>query len=97
MIFLKSHQEIEIMRVANRIVSEILAELRENICPGISTGEIDRISSELIRKKGARQLFKIIQEGKTPFIRMPSKFGKSSLIHEFLKKEAEKKKQKKKK
>jgi methionyl aminopeptidase len=69
MIFLKSHQEIEIMRVANRIVSEILAELRESIRPGISTGEIDRLSSELIRKKGARSAFKgyQIRNGTTPF------------------------------
>jgi len=69
MIFLKSHQEIEIMRVANRIVSEILAELREIICAGISTGEVDRIAAELIRKKGARSAFKgyQIRNGTSPF------------------------------
>ena len=69
MIFLKSHQEIEIMRVANRVVSEILAELRETIRPGISTGEIDRISAELIRKKGVRSAFKgyQIRNGTVPF------------------------------
>ena len=69
MIFLKSHQEIEIMRVANRVVSEILAELRETYRPGISTGEIDRIAAELIRKKGARSAFKgyQIRNGTVPF------------------------------
>jgi methionyl aminopeptidase len=69
MIFLKSNQEIEIMRVANRIVSEILAELREVIRPGIATGEIDRIAAELIRKKGARSAFKgyQIRNGIVPF------------------------------
>jgi methionyl aminopeptidase len=69
MIFLKSNQEIEIMRVANRIVSEILAELRETIRPGIATGEIDRIAAELIRKKGARSAFKgyQIRNGTVPF------------------------------
>jgi methionyl aminopeptidase len=69
MIFLKSRQEIEIMRTANRIVSEILVELREQVKPGISTGEIDRISAELIRKKGARSAFKgyQIRSGVPPF------------------------------
>lgn len=69
MIFLKSRQEIEIMRTANRIVSEILAELRERVAPGISTGDIDRISAELIKKKGARSAFKgyQIRSGVPPF------------------------------
>lgn len=69
MIFLKSRQEIEIMRTANRIVSEILVDLRERIRPGISTGEIDRVSSELIKKKSARSAFKgyQIRPGVPPF------------------------------
>ena len=69
MIFLKSPQEVEIMRTANRIVSEILAELREVIRPGISTGEIDRISSDWIKKKEARSAFKGYQmrNGTVPF------------------------------
>ena len=69
MIFLKSPQEIEIMRTANRVVTEILAELRERGVPGISTGELDRIAAELIRKKGARSAFKGYQmrNGSIPF------------------------------
>lgn len=69
MIFLKSYQEIEIMRVANRVVSEILAELRETICPGIATGEVDRLAAELIRKKRVRSAFKgyQIRNGTVPF------------------------------
>ncbi|MBI3757528.1 MAG: type I methionyl aminopeptidase [Deltaproteobacteria bacterium] len=69
MIFLKSRQEIETMRIANRIVSEILAELREKITPGISTSEIDRLASDLIRKKGAKSAFKgyQIRKGVPPF------------------------------
>jgi methionyl aminopeptidase len=69
MIFLKSPQEIETMRVANRVVSEILAELREGIRPGISTGDIDRLAAELIRKKGVRSAFKgyQIRNGVVPF------------------------------
>jgi len=69
MIFLKSRQEIELMRTANRIVSEILMELKEQVAPGISTGEVDKISAELIKKKGARSAFKgyQIRSGVPPF------------------------------
>ena len=69
MIFLKSPHEIELMRKANRIVIETLAELREQVRPGISTGEIDRWATELIRKKGAASAFKgyTIRNGSVPF------------------------------
>jgi methionyl aminopeptidase len=69
MIFLKSRNEIEIMRTANRVVNDILLELRERITPGISTGEIDRMAAELIRKKGVRSAFKgyQIRNGVPPF------------------------------
>jgi methionyl aminopeptidase len=69
MIFLKSPQEIEIMRAANRVVTEILAELQERVVPGISTGELDRLAAELIRKKGASSAFKgyQIRNGSVPF------------------------------
>ena len=57
------------MRKANRIVIEILAELREIIRPGVSTGEIDKIAAELIRRKKARSAFKgyKIRNGIVPF------------------------------
>jgi len=69
MIFLKSPQEVALMRVANRVVIEILAELRERVRPGISTAEIDRIATELIRQKGVRSAFKgyQIRNGTVPF------------------------------
>lgn len=69
MIFLKSPQEVETMRTANRIVIEILAELREIVLPGLSTGEIDKIAAELIRHKKAHSAFKgyKIRNGIVPF------------------------------
>ncbi len=69
MIFLKSPQEVETMRKANRIVIEILAELREIVRPGVSTGEIDKRAAELIRKKKVRSAFKgyKIRNGVVPF------------------------------
>lgn len=57
------------MRTANRIVGEILFELKERVVPEISTGEIDKISAELIKKKGAKSAFKgyQIRSGVPPF------------------------------
>jgi len=58
MIMLKTPEEIEIMRAANVIVAEVLAELRSRVRPGITTGELDRIAEELTLKKGATPAFK---------------------------------------
>jgi methionyl aminopeptidase len=58
MITLKSPDEIEIMRAANVIVAEVLAELRATVRPGVTTGELDRVAEELTRKKGAIPAFK---------------------------------------
>ena len=58
MITLKSPDEIEIMRAANVIVAEVLAELRAMVRPGVTTGELDRVAEELTRKKGAIPAFK---------------------------------------
>jgi len=69
MIFLKSPYEVETMRKANRIVVEILAELREIVRPGVSTGEIDKVAADLIRHKKAHSAFKgyKIRNGIVPF------------------------------
>jgi methionyl aminopeptidase len=58
MILLKSLREIEIMRRANLIVAEILAELQEKVTPGITTLELDALSEELTYRKKARPAFK---------------------------------------
>jgi len=68
MIFLKSLQEIEIMRTANLIVAEILAELRMHIVAGISTADLDHRAEELIHQKGAQSAFKGYRlRNSTPF------------------------------
>lgn len=46
------------MRDANRIVAEILAELREQITPGISTMELNEIGESLATNRNARPAFK---------------------------------------
>ena len=53
MIFLKSDEEIEFLRISNQIVAKTLAELAKVIKPGISTGELDKIADEFIRDNGA--------------------------------------------
>ncbi|MBW1981107.1 MAG: type I methionyl aminopeptidase [Deltaproteobacteria bacterium] len=58
MILLKSPQEIAIMRDANRIVAEILAELANRVKPGVSTWELNEYSETLARKYRVRPAFK---------------------------------------
>ena len=58
-------EEIEEMRKGNRIVAEILNTLKEKVRPGITTGELDKYSEKLARKKGAVPAFKgYIYDGK---------------------------------
>ena len=55
---LKSPAEIAIMDDANRIIREILDELRGMVAPGVTTLEIDRVAEERIRKAGGEPAFK---------------------------------------
>lgn len=57
-IILKAPWEIEKMRVANMIVAEVLQELKEALCPGITTYDLDRMATERIEKRGALPAFK---------------------------------------
>ncbi|MCR4944868.1 MAG: type I methionyl aminopeptidase [Clostridium sp.] len=58
MIKYKKHHEIDLMRKAGRIVAETLLLVEENIRPGITTAELDRIAEEFIIKCGAKPSFK---------------------------------------
>ncbi len=58
MIHLKSRQEIAKMEVANRIVAEILAEIKEQICPEIETLTLDTLAQEACRKHKVIPAFK---------------------------------------
>jgi methionyl aminopeptidase len=53
MIFLKSDEEIELLRISNQIVAKTLAELAKIIQPGVSTEQLDKIAEEFIRDNGA--------------------------------------------
>jgi len=58
MVILKQQSEIEKIRASNGIVAEILAELKEKVQEGVTTLDLDRISEELVLKKGAKPAFK---------------------------------------
>ena len=57
-IFLKTEDEIELMRNANRLVGATLAELAKHIKPGVTTLQLDRVAEEFIRDNGAIPTFK---------------------------------------
>ncbi|MDR0613548.1 MAG: type I methionyl aminopeptidase [Dysgonamonadaceae bacterium] len=58
MIYLKTNEEIELMRIANRMVGATLAEVAKHIAPGVSTLQLDKIAEEYIRDNGGIPLFK---------------------------------------
>ena len=57
-VFLKTEDEIELMRQANQLVGKTLGELARHIKPGVTTLQLDRIADEFIRDHGAIPTFK---------------------------------------
>lgn len=57
MIIRKSNYEIDLMRIAGRIVAETHQILAKEVRPGITTKELDQIAEEFIRSKGASPSF----------------------------------------
>ena len=57
MIYLKTDEEIELMREANQLVGKTLGELAKNIQPGISTLQLDKLADTFIRDHGAKPAF----------------------------------------
>lgn len=57
MIFLKTDEEIELMRVSNRLVGMTLGELAKHIKPGVTTKHLDKIAEDFIRSHGAVPTF----------------------------------------
>ena len=58
MIFLKTDDEIELLRQSNLLVGRTLAELAKLIKPGITTRQLDKVAEEFIRDHGAVPTFK---------------------------------------
>ena len=57
-IFLKTEDEIGLMREANQLVGKTLAELARHIMPGVTTLQLDKIAEAFIRDHGAVPTFK---------------------------------------
>jgi methionyl aminopeptidase len=57
-IYLKSEKEIEIMRIAGRILAQTLQHVSEHVKPGVTTIELDEIAYDFIKSQGAIPTFK---------------------------------------
>jgi len=57
-ITLKTPQETAKMHEAGRIVAEMLAACRAAVRPGVTTGELDRIAADVLRRHSATSNFK---------------------------------------
>lgn len=58
MIFLKTDDEIELLRQSNLLVGKTLAEVAKLIKPGVTTKQLDSVAEEFIRDNGAIPTFK---------------------------------------
>jgi len=52
MIFLKTDEEIELLRTSNQIVAKTLGEIAKIIAPGVSTMQLNNLADEFIRDNG---------------------------------------------
>jgi len=56
-IILKTSEEIEVMRQANRIVADFLEMLQREMRPGLTTRQMDRWAHEYCRERGGQPAF----------------------------------------
>ncbi|MCT4590733.1 MAG: type I methionyl aminopeptidase [Carboxylicivirga sp.] len=57
MIYLKTDEEIELMRISNQLVAKTLGEVAKAVKPGVSTLELDKIAEAFIRDNGGTPAF----------------------------------------
>ena len=53
MIYLKTEEQIELLREANLVVARTLGEVAKWVKPGVTTLKLDQIAEEYIRSQGA--------------------------------------------
>ncbi len=58
MIYLKTEDEIELLRKANLLVSATLCEIAKTVKPGVTTKQLDTLAEQFIRDHGAVPTFK---------------------------------------
>ncbi|MFO0732942.1 MAG: type I methionyl aminopeptidase [Nitrospiraceae bacterium] len=57
MIVMKTPEEVELIAKASKVVAEVLNVLKEQVAPGITTDDLDRMAEEGIRGRGAIPAF----------------------------------------
>ncbi len=67
MIHIKAPWEIAMMRSAGKLLAEVKALVRENVQVGVTTGDLDRICEEEIRKRKSIPAFKGYEVGNHVF------------------------------
>jgi methionyl aminopeptidase len=80
MVTRKSRAEIAKMRSAGRVVAEVLALMEENLRPGISTADLDRIAEQHIRGSGGVPSFLHYLGGRRYDARDPHAYPASTCI-----------------
>ena len=58
MVYLKTKNELRIMRQAGRIAAKAMEEVAKNVRPGVKTKDLDKIAEERIKSLGAESSFK---------------------------------------
>lgn len=58
MIYYKTDEEIELIRISSLLVGKTLAEVARHIRPGVTTEELDKVAETFIRDHGAVPGFK---------------------------------------
>ncbi len=67
-ITLRSRREIELIRKAGAIVADVLSKLKELAEPGVTTGWLDSVASQITAEAGAVALFKGVR---SPYAHVP--------------------------
>ncbi len=67
-ITLRSRREIELLRKAGAVVANVLSKLKDMAEPGITTLDLDKVASQMVREAGAEALFKGVH---SPLARNP--------------------------
>ena len=83
-IVLKSKEEIQMMRQAGKIVAKVLEEIRRNARPGVTTGELNMIAEEVLKRYDATPVFKGYpnqREGLSPFPATITACINNELVH----------------
>jgi methionyl aminopeptidase len=67
-ITLRSRREIELVRKAGRVVADVLSKLQETAKPGVTTGQLDAVASQMTADAGVQALFRGVR---SPVARSP--------------------------